>query len=144
VLTDFGIRESLGNHAFLGSGALTSWPALHAGEIPKTDPDWAADHGVRDRAPDAELHERLAALVTDRAARPPLRPWLGTELAPCYLPALLARNGLNEDGTPAVADPRWAVADPGLRRRAVRVAARRAYRVGVRTLEPRLRKWAQL
>jgi hypothetical protein len=144
VLTDFGVRESLGNQAFLHSGALTSWPALHAGAIPKTDPDWAADNGVRDAAPDAAVHERLAALVSDRGALPALRPWFDPESAAGYLPRLLARNGLDLDGSPMIRDAHWATADPGLRRRMMRTAARGVYRVGVRKFEPRIRKWAQL
>ena len=144
ILTDFGVRESLGNHAFLPSGALSSWPALHAGEIPKTDPDWAADNGLRDPAPYAGAQARVARLVATRAELPALRPWFRADIAPSYLPTLLARNGLDVDGAPLARDPAWGSADPGLRRRAVRAAARRVYRVSVRKLEPRIRKWAQL
>jgi hypothetical protein len=144
VLTDFGVREALGNHAFLHSGALVSWAALHSGEIPKTDPGWAADNGVRGVAPDAAVHARIVELVSGRAQLPALRPWFVPEGAPCYLPKLLARNGLDVDGSPLAGDLRWSTADPGLRRRAVRATARRLYRVGVRRFEPRLRRWAQL
>jgi hypothetical protein len=144
VLTDFGVREALGNQAFLHSGALVPWSALHAGEIPKTDPGWAADNGVREPAPDADVHARLAALVADRAALPALRPWFVAENAPCFLPKLLARNGLDAAGTPLVTDPRWSEGNPGVQRRVLRATARRLYRVGVRRLEPRLRRWAQL
>ncbi len=121
-----------------------SWPALHAGEIPKTDPDWAADHGVRDPAPDAAVHARVAELVARRGDLGRIQPWFDVAGAGSYLPKLLARNGLDVDGSPLVTDPRWAAADPGPVRRVVRGAARRAYRVGVRRLEPRIRKWAQL
>jgi hypothetical protein len=144
VLTDFGVREALGNQAFLHSGALASWAALHAGEIPKTDPDWATDNGVRDLAPDVAVHTRIAALVRGRDELSALRPWFVLETAPCYLPKLLARNGLDADGSPLVSDPRWSTADPGVRRRTLRSIARRAYRFGIRRLEPRLRSWAQL
>jgi hypothetical protein len=144
ILTDFGVRESIGNHAFLHSGALISWPALHAGAIPKTDPSWAADSGIGDAAPFRAVRARVAELVAGRDALPALRPWLGPDIAPDYLPRLLARNGLDPDGSPLVADPAWRAADPGLRRRLVRATARRLYRVGVRTVEPRIRKWAQL
>ncbi|MCY0932832.1 DUF6716 putative glycosyltransferase [Streptomyces sp. H34-S4] len=46
VLTDLGVRESLGNHHFLGSGCLASWTQLDAGLLPKGDPDWLAAQGV--------------------------------------------------------------------------------------------------
>lgn len=46
VLTDLGIRESLGNHHFLGSGCLASWTQLDAGLLPKPDPAWLAAQGV--------------------------------------------------------------------------------------------------
>jgi hypothetical protein len=143
ILTDFGVRESLGNHVFLHSGALSSWPALHAGEVPKTDPDWAADNGVRDPAPYDAVQARLAALVGQAGARP-LRPWFVPDMAPDYLPRLLARNGLDVDGAPLMTNGAWAATGPGLRRRILRATARRVYRVGVRRLEPRIRKWAQL
>jgi len=144
ILTDFGVRESLGNHVFLPSGALTSWSALHAGDVPKTDPDWAADNGVRDPAPYDAVQARLAELVAERDSRPALRPWFRPEIAPHYLPKLLQRNGIAPDGAPLVTDPAWRAADPGLRRRLLRAGARRMYRLGVRTFEPRIRKWAQL
>jgi hypothetical protein len=144
ILTDFGVRESLGNHAFLHSGALASWPALHAGDIPKTDPDWAADNGVRDAAPYGAVQARVAELVAGADALPNLRPWFSADLAPHYLPKLLRRNGLEADGSPIVADAAWQKSDPGLRRRVVRATARKVYRVSVRSLEPRIRKWAQL
>jgi len=144
ILTDFGVREALGNQVFLHSGALISWPALHAGDIPKTDPEWAADNGVRDDEPYTALQERVAELVANPELRPRLRPWLDPDRAPYYLPRLLRRNGLDVDGTALVSDPAWRSADPGLRRRMIRATARKAYRVGVRTVEPRIRKWAQL
>ncbi len=144
ILTDFGVRESLGNHAFLNSGALSSWPALHAGDIPKTDAGWAADNGLRDPAPYAAARARVTELVAAREQLPALRPWFRADRAPCYLPDLLGRNGLDVDGAPLVRDPAWGSADPGLRRRVLRAGARRIYRVSVRRLEPRIRKWAQL
>ncbi|WP_444547752.1 DUF6716 putative glycosyltransferase, partial [Streptomyces fradiae] len=38
VLTDLGVREALGNHHFIGSGLLTSWDRLDAGDEPVPDP----------------------------------------------------------------------------------------------------------
>jgi hypothetical protein len=144
VLTDFGVRETLGNHAFLHSGALTPWRALHDGAIPKVDPEWKIDNGVDDAHPDDAVRQRLAELLHARGELAPLRPWLRPEDAAGYLPALLARNGLDVDGSPLVTDFAWTRPDPGVGRRAMRLLARRAYRVGLRTIEPRIRKWAQL
>lgn len=53
VLTDLGVRESLGNHHFLGSGCLASWTQLDAGLLPKADPDWLAAQGVGHAGPSA-------------------------------------------------------------------------------------------
>ncbi|MFE1793483.1 DUF6716 putative glycosyltransferase, partial [Streptomyces sp. NPDC059525] len=46
VLTDLGIRESLGNQHFLGSGCLASWDQLDTGLLPRADPAWLSTHGV--------------------------------------------------------------------------------------------------
>jgi hypothetical protein len=145
VLTDFGVRESLGNHAFLGSGALTSWRALDEGDVPKIDPGWTTDNGLGDPAPDDAAHCRLAALLATPVDRPPLRPWFTVDDAASYLPELLARNGVDVDGSPLTTGPAsWTRTEPGYTRRAVRLVARRAYRVSVRKLEPRIRRWAEL
>lgn len=139
ILVDFGIREALGNQLFVGSGALTSWRELHAGAVPQVDPEWAARHGVRDPEPYANLQRRVAELVA--SDRPPLRPWLDPADAAAYLPALLARYGLDPHGVPLTRDAGGATP---LRHRAMRAAARRAYGVGVRVLEPRIKRLAQL
>ena len=141
VLTDFGIRESLGNQMFLNSGALTSWPALHAGEVPKTDSDWAARNGIRDDDPYGAAVRRVAELVGPANMLPPLRPWLGASAAGGYLPGLLRKHGLDVDGVP-LCGPQGSSLP--FAKRAVRSAGRRAYQFGVRTVEPRLKRWAQL
>lgn len=46
VLTDLGVRESLGNHHFVGSGCLASWDQLDEGHRPAPDPGWVARQGV--------------------------------------------------------------------------------------------------
>ena len=137
-LTDFGIREILGNQLFLGSGAYTSWPALNSGAIPVPDPVWAARHGVGDLEPYAAATERVGALVASAATLPPLRPWLSVSDAPAFLAGVLAKYGIDADGRPVY------VAQPSASRRAMRNVARRAYGVGVRTLEPRIKRIAQL
>ncbi|MDT4913133.1 MAG: hypothetical protein QOC66_2261 [Pseudonocardiales bacterium] len=143
ILTDFGIRESLGNQLFLGSGAFTSWRAVHAGALPATDPHWAARNGVHDPDPYAALRHRVAELVEQRTALAPLRPWLDPEDAAAYLPGLLARYGLDPHGVP-LAPGRAGGAEAPLRTRAVRAAARRVYGVGVRVVEPRIKRLAQI
>lgn len=144
ILTDFGVREAIGNHFFLGSGALCSWTALHDGQIPKTDPEWAALNGVLDANPDDEVRARVADALAGRGPDTPLRPWLRLDSASSYLPNLLARNGLEPDGTPAAAGAIMPSAVPGPARRVARRLARRAYRVGVTRVGPRVRRWAQL
>ncbi|MEU9189975.1 DUF6716 putative glycosyltransferase [Streptomyces sp. NPDC048484] len=46
VLTDLGVRESLGNHHFVGSGCLASWDQLDDGHAPSPDERWVARQGV--------------------------------------------------------------------------------------------------
>ena len=143
VLTDFGIRESLGNHVFLGSGVLTSWGALHAGAIPKLDVEWAAANGVDDPAPYAAAASRIAELTNPAVSLPPLRPWLQVGNAAGYLPGLLSRHGVDDFGLPLSGRSAAGAVIP-LHTRALRAAARRSYQVGVRTLEPRIKRLAGL
>lgn len=143
VLTDFGVRESLGNHVFMGSGALISWSSLHAGAIPKLDPEWAAEHGVDDPDPYAAAARRVAELADPATPLPPLRPWLNAVDAAGYLPALLARHGVDDLGLP-LSDAAASGTVIPFPARALRAAARRGYQVGVRTLEPRIKRLAGL
>jgi hypothetical protein len=139
VLVDFGVREVLGNQLFLGSGALTSWRALHEGALPRPDPQWLARNGGRDPAPFALAQKRLAELL-DAGPLPAVRPWLTAADGAGYLPQLMAGHGLHVDGAPlAVTGPGDSVA-----RRAVRAVSRRMYTVGVRVLEPGVKRMAQL
>ena len=139
ILTDFGLRESLGNHVFVPSGALVSWPELHDGVVPKTDPGWAADNGVGDLDAWSEVRTRLRRLTAQHDALPPLHPTYTVDNAAAYLPGLLARHSLRPDGT-ALAGGTERRARP--LRRMLRATARRAYRVGTTRIEPRLRRWA--
>lgn len=152
VLTDLGIRESLGNHHFLGSGCLASWDELDGGHLPEPDPDWLARQGV---AADGE-YERAFDAARDRVTElrtadrlPSLAPYYTPRTAPGYLPQILARHGLDPHGEVL---PGYGEADAegqggGLRRVArdtVREAARGAYRHGVQRVAPAIRRWGQL
>jgi len=143
VLTDMGIRESLGNHQFLGSGALVSWTDLDEGALPVADPDWLARNGGGHTDPYAAVRARLAELAA-RDGLPPLHPWYDDRKAGGYLPHLLRRAGIRRH----LDEP----ADDGgplhrVRQR-TRVIARRGarsiYRLSVRHVEPAVRRWAQL
>lgn len=141
ILTDFGIRESLGNHVFLHSGAFASWSALHGGSVPKTDPGWAADNGVSDPDPFSAAARRVTALTHGSAQLPPLRAWWDATDAAAYLPALLAKYGVDVFGVPLRAP---APASASWPRRALRSNTRRAYHLAARSVEPRLKRWAEL
>ncbi|MFC5719053.1 DUF6716 putative glycosyltransferase [Streptomyces gamaensis] len=146
VLTDLGIREALGNHHFLGSGCLASWDQLDTGYEPKADPEWTdAQLGSGGDLFTAARH-RVAALAA-RPALPPLAPYYTAATAPGYLPAVLARHGLDPGGRPL---PGRAARPPGdgtLRRtahRLLREAARGAYRHGAQRVAPLVRRLGEL
>lgn len=154
VLTDLGIRESLGNHHFLGSGCLASWEQLDEGALPVGDPAWTAAHGVAGAYGDAsadpsadssaELRARVGALL-GAARLPRLEPYYTLRTAGGYLPRVLARHGLDPEGLPSA---RLTPRDPGPVRRAAREllrdSARSAYRHGVQRVAPAIRRWGAL
>ncbi|MBB1242752.1 hypothetical protein GL263_04065 [Streptomyces durbertensis] len=151
VLTDLGIRESLGNHHFVGSGCLVSWDELDGGRLPAPDPLWTARHGVVSDSPyeaafDA-ARDRVAELL-GRAELPPIAPYYTPTTAPGYLPGVLARHGLEPDGAPRVEPPEARPTAVSAVRRAardaVRRAARGAYRHGVQRVAPVIRRMGQL
>ncbi|MFC9684350.1 DUF6716 putative glycosyltransferase [Streptomyces sp. NPDC056948] len=147
VLTDLGIRESLGNHHFVGSGCLASWDQLDAGHRPTPDEEWVARQGVAadgsyDSAFDA-ARERIAKLLGRPGGMPPLAPYYTPVTAPGYLPGILARHHLGPDGTPLPGAPA-ADKEPGPVRQVVRRAARGAYRHGVQRVAPVIRRMGEL
>ncbi|MFC9505314.1 DUF6716 putative glycosyltransferase [Streptomyces sp. NPDC057002] len=147
VLTDLGIRESLGNHHFVGSGCLASWDQLDAGHRPTPDEEWVARQGVvadgsYESAFDA-ARERIAELLGRPGGMPPLAPYYTPVTAPGYLPGILARHHLGPDGTPLPGAPA-ADKDPGPVRQIVRRAARGAYRHGVQRVAPVIRRMGEL
>lgn len=147
VLTDLGIRESLGNHHFIGSGCLASWDQLDDGHRPVPDAEWVARQGVAaegsyETAFDA-ARERIAKLLGRPGGLPPLTPYYTPVTAPGYLPGLLARHHLGPDGTPLPGAPA-ADKEPGPVRQIVRRAARGAYRHGVQRVAPVIRRMGEL
>ncbi|MFB6843546.1 DUF6716 putative glycosyltransferase [Streptomyces sp. NPDC056373] len=147
VLTDLGIRESLGNHHFVGSGCLASWDLLDAGHRPVPDEEWVSRQGVAadgsyESAFDA-ARKRIAALLDRPGGLPPLTPYYTPVTAPGYLPGILARHHLGPDGTPLPGAPA-ADKDPGPVRQIVRRAARGAYRHGVQRVAPVIRRMGEL
>ncbi|WP_338120262.1 DUF6716 putative glycosyltransferase [Streptomyces albireticuli] len=148
VLTDLGIREALGNHHFLGSGCLASWDQLDAGRLPEPDPGWSARQGVAADGPYAHgtafaTARRRVAELAARPVLPPLAPYYTVATAPGYLPAVLARHGLDPTGRPLPGRSRE-TGEPGALRRAVREAARGAYRHGVQRVAPVIRRLGEL
>ncbi|MEV5351505.1 DUF6716 putative glycosyltransferase [Streptomyces sp. NPDC052693] len=147
VLTDLGIRESLGNHHFIGSGCLASWDQLDAGHRPVPDEEWVARQGVAADGSYASAfdaaRERIAELLDRPGGLPPLTPYYTPATAPGYLPGLLARHHLGPDGTPLPGAPA-ADKEPGPVRQIVRRAARGAYRHGVQRVAPVIRRMGEL
>ncbi|MFI9822484.1 DUF6716 putative glycosyltransferase [Streptomyces sp. NPDC052013] len=146
VLTDLGVRESLGNHHFIGSGCLASWDQLDDGHLPVPDAEWVARQGVAadgayETAFDA-ARERIAKLLS-APGLPPLTPYYTPVTAPGYLPGILARHHLGVDGSPLPGAPA-ADKSPGPVRQIVRRAARGAYRHGVQRVAPVIRRMGEL
>lgn len=166
VLTDLGVRETLGNHYFVGSGCLACWDDLDEGRLPEAHPDWLAAEGLLPptdpAAPAASgaasgpaadpvhgpARARLAALLDqrERAGLPPLAPYYTPSTAPGYLPGVLARHGLDPTGQPPPARraPRPAGRVRAAARTAVRRTVRGLYRGGAQRVAPVLRRWGQL
>ncbi|MBV2355957.1 hypothetical protein KUM39_16505 [Streptomyces sp. J2-1] len=147
VLTDLGVRETLGNHHFTGSGCLASWDRLDAGHRPEADPEWVARQGVAadggyEHAFDA-ARDRITALLAGPGQLPPLKPYYTPGTAPGYLPGILARHHLGPDGAPLPGAPA-ADREPGPVRQIVRRAARGAYRHGVQRVAPVIRRMGEL
>ena len=143
ILTDFGIRERLGNHYFIGSGCLTGFADLDAGARPVADTDWARAHGIGPGDAVEQARLRLAELLS-RDVRAPLRPFYTMHNASGMLPGLLGRYGLTGHGHALEADDDRLGDLPLAVRSVVARAARTAYRQGVHTVAPALRRLARL
>lgn len=140
LLTDFGIRESLGNAHFAGSGCLGSFDDIDDGFAPRADPAWTRAHGVGGTGP-TELVERVAALLRDEP--PPLQPYYTPRRSPSYLPQLLESYGLAADGHSLQADAGGNQVRR-LVRGAIRGTARTMYQSGVSVVAPALRRLGAL
>ncbi|MYR47179.1 DUF6716 putative glycosyltransferase [Streptomyces sp. SID5910] len=147
VLTDLGVRESLGNHHFTGSGCLASWDQLDDGRLPVPDPAWLARQGVAADGSYATAFDtaraRITALLDRPGGLPPLSPYYTPVTAPGYLPGILARHHLAPDGSPLPGAPAGD-REPGPVRQIVRRAARGAYRHGVQRVAPVIRRMGEL
>lgn len=138
LLTDFGIRESLGNTYFLGSGCLSCFDELDAGAAPLADAAWARGHGLGVNSD--PLPERVAELLS-AGPLPPLRPFYTLSNGKAFLPGLLASYGVGTNGKPL---PFLTGGAPNGLRNAVRRSARNMYRHGSQVVAPTLRKLASL
>lgn len=147
VLTDLGVRETLGNHHFVGSGCLASWDQLDDGHRPTPDEDWVSRQGVCADGSYATAfdtaRERIAKLLERPGAMPALTPYYTPASAPGYLPGILARHHLGPDGSPLPGAPAHDK-EPGPVRQIVRRAARGAYRHGVQRVAPVIRRMGEL
>ena len=143
VLTDFGIKERLGNHYFIGSGCLASFAELDDGAMPVADPEWARSRGLGpSNAVDAARSVLARKLAVD--IRPRLRPFYDMGNAPGMLPDLLGRYDLDGHGHALEADDDRLLDLQGAVRSLVSRAAKTAYRQGVDTVAPALRRLARL
>lgn len=138
VITDLGIRESLGNAYFLGSNCLASFDDLDAGALPEADSAWARSHGLGTQ-PDP-LPERVAEILAG-GALPALRPFYTLSNGKAFLPGVLAGYGVGTDGKPV---PFLTNGAPDGLRRVVRQSARNMYRHGAQVVAPALRRLASL
>lgn len=132
ILTDFGIREKLGNTFFCGSGCMASFDEIDAGVIPRADAGWAHANGFID-AREGGFRSRVDALLAQ--PMPPISPYFTLARSPSYVPWLLANHGLAPDGGP--------LAQPRLQshlRRGIRSASHLLYRKGASVVAPALRK----
>ncbi|MFE6623571.1 DUF6716 putative glycosyltransferase [Streptomyces sp. NPDC057740] len=147
VLTDLGVRETLGNHHFVGSGCLASWDQLDEGHRPTPDEEWVSRQGVCADGSYATAfdaaRERIAELLDRPGQLPALTPYYTPATAPGYLPGILARHHLGVDGGPLPGAPAHDK-EPGPVRQIVRRAARGAYRHGVQRVAPVIRRMGEL
>lgn len=143
ILTDFGVQESLGNHYFIGSGCLASFADLDDGATPVADVAWARVRGLGPSDAVAAARNVLDGLLAT-PQRPRLRPFYSMHNASGMLPTLLERFDLDGHGHALESDDDRLVDLHGAVRSLLTRAARTAYRQGVETVAPALRRMARL
>lgn len=141
ILTDFGIKEVLGNHYFIGSGCLAGFADLDDGLLPTVDSGWARSRGLGASDVVEQARAALAARLPEQV-RPPLRPFYSMQNAPGMVPQLLGRYDLDGHGHALETDDALLADLPHAVRSLVSRAARTAYRQGVDTVAPTLRRLA--
>ncbi|MEU5659075.1 DUF6716 putative glycosyltransferase [Streptomyces sp. NPDC047737] len=149
ILSDLGVRETLGNHHFVGSGLITSWDHLDGGLRPEPDEEWLAGQGVAADGTYGAAYDTARARVGALLAAGPLprpAPYYTPATAPGYLPGILARYHLGPDGRPlpGAVTPKETGRVRGAVRETVRNAARGAYRHGVQRVAPVIRRMGEL
>ena len=82
ILTDLGIKESLGNHYFLGSGMYSSILELKNGRVPMPAPRWLRANGLGGCESLAALDTAIAEILSDWRAGGTLPPLVER----CYSP----------------------------------------------------------
>lgn len=132
ILTDFGIREKLGNQYFSGSGCLASFDEIDSGATPRAEAEWARVNGIIDGE-----ETGFRTRVNDLLDRPisPISPFFTLTRSPYYTPWLLANHGLASDGSPLSAPGR-----PSRLRKGIRSVSHMLYRKGAGVVAPALRK----
>jgi len=143
ILTDFGIKERLGNHYFVGSGCLAGFTDLDAGALPVADPTWSRSRGIGRSDAVERARTRLGEML-EQDVRPALRPYYTMVNASGMLPALLGRYDLDGHGHVLESDDDRLLDLQAAMRSLVSRAARTAYRQGVDTVAPALRRLARL
>lgn len=136
ILSDFGVKELLGNHYFVGSGCVTSFSRLLKDEVPRVRLDWLRRHGFSDEDTMSNVGDRVRELLAqqDRSggALPLQPPYYNSESAP-YLYATFSRP--NRRAAPPE-EQAW--------KRAVKRRVRTALEDGkLRQQYDRLRAWSQ-
>jgi len=86
VLTDLGVKESLGNHFFAGSGLFSTIPNLHHFRPPSPDGSWLSTNGLGGNESLSSLATAVGAAVREQAnssiARPLVPSYYGPTTAP--------------------------------------------------------------
>ena len=143
ILTDFGLKERLGNHYFIGSGSLASFTDLDDGALPLADPVWTRSRGL---GPSDAVEQACSVLVARVAQdiRPRLRPFYSMANGSGMLPQLLGRYDLDGHGHALEAEDDRLNDLHNAVRSLVSRAARTAYRQGVENVAPALRRLGRL